>query len=195
MRVVLLGPGDISKIWRYTKATEEEVEEVIGDFGKFLAENDFEVLLVPSRGIHYEIAKTYKENGGKKVVGVVPRGDKRYGIDHIEKYLPVADEVVTRIESVSGDEINWYELNGEIASMGDAAVCFGVSSGAMIDMAMLYYHYKYLGSKTPLLVYSRFVGENIPKVVEDDLEYLEYVDNLEDLKTQLLNYRKAKKAE
>lgn len=195
VKVVLLGPGDISKIWRYTEISEEEVRNIIIDFGKFLAENKFEVVLVPSRGIHYEIAKVYKEAGGPKVIGVVPKGDKRFGIRHIEEHLPIADEVITRIESVSDKEINWYDLNGEIASMGDVAVCFGISSGALIDMAMLYYHYKYLGSTTPLLVLKPFVEGNIPKPIEDDLKYMEYAENVEDLKTKLLNYRKAQASE
>lgn len=191
MIVTLLGPGDISKIWRYTNAAENEVRETIDKFGKFLAVENFEVALVPSRGIHYEIAKTYKENGGTKVWGIVPKGDQRYGTKHIEDYLPIADEIITKIDAVGNRDIDWYDLNGEIASFGDAAVCFGVSAGSMLDMAMSHYHYKYLGSKKPLFVFRPFVEPNIPKVIEDDLKYLVYAANLEDLKAKLMNYREA----
>jgi len=178
MKIVLLGPGDISKIWKYGKLTEEEVWKLIDKFAKFLADNKFEIIFVPSRGIHYEIAKKYKEYGGPKVIGVIPREDKRFGIKHIEKYFGLVDEEVSIKD--------WYNLNGEIGSMGDITICFGLSPGAIIDMSMMSYHYRYLDSKVPLLVYRLALSVELPKEVEEGLPYLEYVDSFDELKKKIL---------
>ena len=69
MKIAILGPGDYSLISRYTKMNEKDVNKFIEEFGKFLAENNFEIIIAVDRGIPYEVAKVYKKFNGKKVFG------------------------------------------------------------------------------------------------------------------------------
>ena len=71
MKIVILGPGDSSKIWRNTNSTEKKIKDLIHSVGKLLAEKDAELVILPARGIPYSIAKAYKKNNGKKIIGLV----------------------------------------------------------------------------------------------------------------------------
>jgi len=177
MKVSILGAGDISKIHRYSKLSEEEVKKLIQDLGKFLAKKQVELVIVPARGIPYEVAKVYKANNGKKVIGAIPKDDKDYGVMHIKEYLHIADEQFN-----IGD---WYDLNGRIAAQGDIAICLGLSGGAICDIAMLKYHYKYLNNKTQLYIFENTLSQKLPKELEEDLKgNLHYIKSIKELKIE-----------
>lgn len=173
MKVTILGCGDINKIYRYTKLSKGKLKDIITNLGKLLASKNVDLIIVPARGIPYEVAEEYKKYGGKKVIGIIPKKDKRYGIKHIKEYLHIADE--------EKDIEYWYHLNGEIAAIGDVAICLGMSSGAMADIVMLKYHYKYLGSKTKLLIFENTISQRLPKEVEEELKYLHYVKSVKEV--------------
>lgn len=174
MKVSILGSGDITKIHRFSGISELELNNLIKKLGKYLAEKNIELVIVPARGIPYEIAKIYKENNGKKVIGLVPRDDKQYGIMHIKDYLHIMDEEI--------NIGNWYDLNGKIAAYGDIAICIGLSGGSICDIAMLKYHHKYLNNKTKLIVFKNTISKGkLPKELEEDIKYLHYIKSIEDL--------------
>ena len=173
MRVSVLGAGDESKILRYTELTEKETKELIRKIGKILAKKNAELIILPSRGVPYSVAKYYKKYGGKKIIGLIPSKDKRYGIKHIEEYIGIEDEK----EELS----SWYELNGEIASKGDYCIVIGFSPGVMTEICMLKYHYKYLGNDTKLIIFRNTISQQLPKEVEEDLKNLTYVYSVEEL--------------
>lgn len=177
MKISILGAGDRDKILRHAGLSEPELDSIIREVGALLAKLGAEIVIVPARGIPYEVAKAYKEAGGKKVIGLVPRDDKRYGIKHIEEYLQIADEEVN-IGS-------WYDLNGEIASYGDAAICIGLSPGAMLDICFMKYHQKYLGSKTRLIIFKNTVSEKLPPELEEDLKGMVYIASVQELEKAL----------
>jgi hypothetical protein len=178
MKVTILGAGDITKIHRYSGTSEKNLEKLIQDLGKLLAERGDEIIIVPARGIPYEVAKAYKKYKGKQVIGAIPKDDKDFGIMHIQEYLGIADTDIN-----IGD---WYDLNGRIASLGDYAICIGLSGGAICDIAMLKYHYKYLGSKTKLIVFRNTISCDLPKELEEDLKgNLTYVNSINELKKVL----------
>ena len=174
MKVSILGAGDISNVHRYSGTSKDELKKLVEDLGKFLARKNVEIVIVPAKGIPYEVAKIYKENKGKKVIGLFPKEDKRYGIMHIKDYLHIMDE---------GINIgNWYDLNGEIAGYGDVAICIGMSGGAMCDICMLKYHHKYLKNKTKLIIFKNTISDGkLPKEIEEDIKYLDYVKKVEEL--------------
>ncbi|MEM2974143.1 MAG: hypothetical protein QW112_00740 [Candidatus Micrarchaeia archaeon] len=157
MKVSILGAGDVTKIHRFGKVSEEEARQLLDEVGMIIARKGMDLVCVPARGIPYEVAKAYRAAGGRKVIGVVPRDDKRYGIKHIQDYMDIMDEEI--------NIGNWYDLNGEIAAQGDFAVCIGMSSGAMIDIAMMKYHYKYLGSKTRIIIFENTISQRLPKEI------------------------------
>ncbi len=178
MRVSILGAGDTTKIHRFSGMSENDVKILIEDVGKLLARKKVELVIVPARGIPYEIAKVYKENNGPKIIGAIPEDDKEYGIMHIEEYRHISDE-----EFNIGD---WYGLNGRIASQGEIAICIGLSGGAICDVAMLKYHYKYLGKKTKLLVFENTLSSRFPPELEEDLKgNLIYINSVKELEKYL----------
>lgn len=173
MKVAVLGSGDITKIHLFSGLSELEVASLIDDVGKLLANSDVDLVIVPARGIPYEVAKAYKLYGGRKVIGLVPFDDKDFGLAHIAEYRAISDEEVN-----IGD---WYDLNGRIASFVDLAVCIGLSAGAICDVAMLKYHYKYKGSNTKLVVFRNTISQPLHKEIEVDLKNLHYIDDVSEL--------------
>ncbi len=178
MKISILGAGDISKIHRFSKMSEKDIKTLIHDLGKLLAEQKHEIIIVPARGIPYEVAKIYKEYNGPKVIGAIPKDDKEYGTMHIKEYLHISDE-----EFNIG---NWYDLNGKIAAQGDIAICLGLSGGAICDVAMLKYHYKYLKNKTKLIIFKNTLSSKLHPELEEDLKgHLTYIKSIKEL-TELL---------
>ena len=182
MKVSILGPGDYSLIERHSKLTKKDIGEFIENFGKFLAENDFEIVIAVDRGIPYEVAKVYKKYKGKKVYGVNPESHEKYDKQEaIKPYMEVVDEEI-KVAS-------WYHLNGEIASFSDVAVSFGLSCGTMADIVFLYFHYKYLKSETKLIMYLPSMSSKLHPEIEESLSVkgkkFEYVNSLEELKEML----------
>ena len=161
LRVAILGPGEISLISKYTDLSKEDVEKFIHEFGKFLAQECFEIVIAVDRGLPYEIAKIYKKYEGKKVYGVNPQSHEKYQKgkeEAIKPYMEVVDEEI-KVPS-------WYHLNGEIASFSDVAVVFGLSCGTMADIVFLYFHYKYLGSNTKLIMYLPSMSSKLHPEIE-----------------------------
>jgi len=177
MKVSIIGSGDITKISRFTSLNEEQVKELIRKIGALLAKKGVELVILPSRGIPYEVAKVYKEHNGKKVIGLVPKSDTRYGIEHIKQYLNIADEQI--------DIGNWYTLNGEIAASGDLCICVGLSPGVMTEISMLKYHYKYLNCETRLIIFENTISEKLSKEVEEDLKNIYYIKTTDELEKLL----------
>ena len=181
MKVSLFGSGDISKIQRFSKLSEEEVKKLIEDVGKLLAEKKVELVIVPSRGISYDVAKVYKEHKGPKIIGAIPKDDKDYGIKHIEEYRHISDKEIN-----IGD---WYDLNGRLAAQGDLSICIGLSGGGICNIAMLKYHYKYLGSKTKLIIFENTISSKLHAELEEDLKgNLTYINSIKQLKKLLESF-------
>lgn len=170
MKTSVLGPGDISKV----KLPKNKALKLIDDIGKVLAEKKSEVFALPSRGVPLEIAKAYKKHGGKKFIGVVPSKDRRYGIKHIKKYFGKEDKKLN-IGS-------WYDLNGEIASLGDYCVVFGISPGVMAEICMMKYHYKFFNSKTKLIIFKNSISAPMQKEITADLKKIYYISTIQQLK-------------
>lgn len=172
MKVVILGTGDLTKIPRFTNISEEELKQLIVALGKLIAKKGHEIVIIPDRGIPVEIAKVYKENGGKKVYGIVPTKDKKYGTRHIQPYIHLIDEKI-KVDS-------WYDADGEIAASGDVAIVVGMSPGIMREITVLKYHYRYLKSKTKLVWFRNTISSPIPKEIEEEIP-IDYIDSIEDL--------------
>lgn len=173
MRVSVLGTGDLTKVPRHTKISEEELKQLINDLGKLIAQKGHEIVVIPDRGIPVEVVKAYKENSGKKVYGIVPTKDKKYGTKHIEPYLKLIDD---KIEVDS-----WYDANGEIAASGDVCIVIGMSLGIIVEVALLKYHYRYLKSKTKLIIFKNTLSTPIPQEIAEEIP-ITYINSLEELK-------------
>jgi len=173
MRISLLGAGDLTKIARFTNLSEQELENLIEKIAKLIAEKNHEIIIIPNRGIPLEIAKIYKENGGKRVFGVVPIKDKDYGLAHIKEFLPLIDEKIG-VDS-------WYDADGKIAASGDICIVVGLSPGVMRAMTALKFHYKYKNCKTKLVVFRTALSSPIQEEISEEIPII-YVDSVDELK-------------
>ncbi len=120
-------------------------------------------------------------------MGVNPQSHEKYDKqESIKPYMEVVDEEI-KVAS-------WYHLNGEIASFSDVAVVFGLSCGTMADLVFLYFHYKYLGSETRLIMYLPSISSKLHPEIEESLSVkgkrFEYVKNFHELKNRLLELKK-----
>ena len=141
-----------------------------------MAKKGHEIVIIPDKGIPAEVAKIYKENKGKKIYGVVPSKDKKFGTRHIEPYLYLLDE---KIEVDS-----WYDADGEIAAQGDIDIIIGMSPGIMREFTVLKYHKKYLGNKTKVIWFKNTLNEPIQKEIEEEIP-ITYINSIEELEKLL----------
>ena len=93
MKVSVLGCGDPGKILRFSKTGEDELKLIISGVGRLVAGKGHELVIIPDRGVPAEVAKVYRESGGKKVIGVVPVNDSRFGIEHLKPYLHLVHDI------------------------------------------------------------------------------------------------------
>ncbi len=174
MKVSFIGTSE-DKIIKNSNISEKELNELLENLGEFFAENGDELIVIPVHGIIQKIAKIYKKYDGKKVIGLVPLKDKRYGVEHEKENFSVADEI---------KEMNsWYDANGEIVTMGDICVCIGLSGGVLTEIGFLKYHKKFFNNKTKLIIFENTVSKRLHKEIEEELKKdLYYVKSFEEFK-------------
>ena len=176
MKVSILGCGETSNIWNHGRISEKQARKLIADLGTFLAATGAEIIIVPARGVPYEVALAYRKAGGKKIIGLVPANDKVYGTGHIREFMHIIEEKI--------NVGTWHDLNGVIASKGDFAVCLGLSCGAMLDMSFLKYRRKYLGNTTKLIIFINTISARLHPEIEKEIKPV-YVSSLEELSKQM----------
>ena len=172
MRVSVLGTGDMTKIPRMVGLPESEVKKIIVKVGVLLAVKGHELVIIPDRGVPIEIAKVYKDNGGKQLLGIVPTKDTQYGTTFIEGNLSLLDKQL--------EVDHWYDADGEIAAAGDVCIVIGMSPGIMREVCVLKYHYRYLNSKTKVVWFKNTLSAPLPKEIAEEIP-ITYVESVEEL--------------
>jgi hypothetical protein len=180
MKVSVLGSGDILKICKYGKMKKRDINNLLEGIGKILAKYRVEIVIIPDRGVPYIVAKFYKKYGGTKVIGLIPPGKDKFGIEHIKPQLHIVDEKI-KVPS-------WYHADGEVAASGDIALCVGFSPGVMRDIAALKFHRKFLGNKTKLVIFNNTISSRLHPEVEEELDVI-YIEKLSELE-EILKSRK-----
>jgi len=149
MRISIIGPGD--KKYHYEELfnmSSNEINDFVENLAKTLVENNIEIAVTPDKGIFFDIAESYKRQGGKKVFGVAPISDKTYGIKHIEPFLneeidgkKIVDEII--------DTNTWYQQDVSKCIFGEVILMLGYTLGSFGELAFGYYIYKIAsGQKT-----------------------------------------------
>jgi hypothetical protein len=216
VRVTLIGAGNVDFHYKTLLGfSDEKLTAHLDSIARALVSSGSELLVTPDDGVSFDIAKKYKFFGGKKVTGLVPVSDKRWGTKHIDKYLSekingkkVLDEVI--------DTLNWLEHDSTHNLFGDVTLCLAFSVGAMRELCGGYYLYKLFsgekpearialervnpkivaGTKMPFhtIIYSSFVQESLPKEIEKYIgKYgckVFYVGNAKELEGVLVNLPK-----
>lgn len=148
LRAGIIGPGNIKfHYFDLLKITEEKFNKQVEDIAKALQKANVEIVILPDRGVSFEVAKKYKEFGGKKVYGTVPLSDKDFGVTHLEQYINakvngkrVIDEII--------DTQNWYKENLTHCLYGDVILMLGNSLGSLGELCFGYYLHKlFVGAK------------------------------------------------
>ncbi len=144
MRISLIGPGDIDFHYKELLGlTNSELNSTLERIAQALVNSNAEIELLPDRGVSTEIAKLYKQKGGKKVIGTVPKSDTTFGIEHLKPYIetqinnqPLFDEIID-----SGD---WFKHDLIKGLMGNAILYLGSSPGTDGERHYAVYLYKLL---------------------------------------------------
>ncbi len=210
-RVSLIGPGDTKfHFLKLLGFEQRQFQSELEKIAQSLVGAGVEIELLPDDGVCLEIAKLYKANKGKRVVGVAPLSDKTFGVKHLEPYMQtesagkkVFDEIID-----SGD---WFKHDLTKALFGDVCLCLGLSPGTEGERQYGIYLYKLIsgfkdgveisgkrihpeiraGKNYTIFVYSPFYKSG--KLSEEDEAYtkkfginLVYIKNPKELRYQLL---------
>jgi len=213
MRVSLIGPGDIEFHYQeILSISKDDFDSQLGQIAQALVDSGSEIELLPDRGVSIEIAKLYKQKGGKKVIGSVPKSDKTFGIEHLKPYIetqidnkPLFDEIID-----SGD---WFKHDLIKGLLGNALLYLGSSPGTDGERHYAVYLYKLIsrfkegvdisgkrihpeicvGTNFTIFIYQPFLKSG--KLPQEDEIYakkfginLVYVNNTDELKQQISNF-------
>lgn len=166
MKIALIGAGDMEL--HYTKflgISQDSLKQHISSIAKAISDSRSDIVVLPDRGISFEIAKGAKSLGGSKVFGTVPLQDKDFGTAHLQPFInakvgetKVIDEVI--------DTGDWFKQDLTHCTFGDIVLLLGVSTGSVGELAYGYYLYKLFGGYRKEVVSKK---KNIhPKIVAGD---------------------------
>jgi len=184
LRVSLIGPGDIKFYYfNLLKLPKAKFYKQIEEIAKVLKESEIELVLLPDKGVSFEVAKKYKELGGaQRVYATMPLSDTDFIISHLFKYLnakvsgkKIFDEII--------DTQNWYKQDLTHCTYGDFTLMLGNSLGSLGEFAYGFYLYKIFknsarrkkvhpeiraGEKIPFsaIVYKPFIKEKLNYEIE-----------------------------
>jgi len=219
MRLSIIGPGKIElHFQKFLNISKEKLEKEIKDIAKAISDSGAEIEFLPDKGISLEIAKSYKKQNGKKVIAVLPKSDKIFGIRHLEPYLnekinnkPIFDEII--------DSENWFKHDITKALFGNAVLYLGKSPGTElerngavyllhimeglkenINVSLCKIHPELKADENfTIFIYSPFIiGKKISK--EDELYLKEYkinfiyINNPDELKRELIKFNEISKS-
>lgn len=169
IRVSLIGAGNIKYHYlELLNLKKEEVDREIDCISRVLVDSNVEIVFLPDRGVPFEVAKKYKQYGGRKVYGTVPSSDKDFGIEHLKSYISAEIDGKKVIDGIIDTE-NWYKQDLTCCIFGDVILMLGNSLGSLGELVYGYYLYKlFVGDKPELKVVKKKIhhevraGENMP---------------------------------
>jgi len=215
MRLSIIGPGKTElHFQKFLNIPKNKLIKEINEIAKTISDSGAEIEFLPDKGISLEIARSYKNQKGKKVIAVLPKSDKIFGIKHLEPYLnekvnnkPIFDEII--------DSDNWFKHDIIKALFGNAVLLLGKSPGTQLEInGAVYLLHIMKGLKEninvslckihpelkadidfTIFIYSPFIlGGKLSK--EDELYLKEYkidfvyINNPEELKQELIKFNK-----
>jgi len=133
MRISLIGPGNIDLHYeKFLGLSKSEFLSELEQIAQALVDSDVEIELLPDKGVSLELARLYKKKGGRKVIAVLPKSDKEFGIKHLQPHLneqingtPLFDETI--------DSGNWFKHDMTKTLFGNAVLYLGESPGTEIE--------------------------------------------------------------
>ncbi|MDO8633571.1 MAG: hypothetical protein Q8O97_02935 [bacterium] len=201
-KVGVIGPTDLPLLARLimenTRPTPAEIEQeearVRGRaalIGRILAELGLELWVnSETRGVPFEVAKSYKENRGPKLVALVAGGREPWPPAPAGGTESFADEV--RVER------DWFWANYVEVSRTDAVIAAGLSPGTFSEFGYIAWDLRLAeimdtpSSLKHLVVVKEFLQANRPEFPEERVlslllekpvaPILQYIDKVEELR-------------
>jgi len=190
LRICLIGPGDVEYHFKeILKLPKSELNHHIELIAETLAVNGYELVLLPDRGVSFELAKFYKKFNGKKILGTVPLSDTDFGIEHLKPYMNYTYRNKKLFDGFI-DTGTWYRQDLTHCIFGDVVLMLGNSLGSLGELVYGYYLYKLLQGHKPevevkklhaeqraginvpfsVIVYKPFVKEHLNYEIEQYIE-------------------------
>ena len=169
LRVNLIGAGNIKfHYFDLLKLSEDDFNSHLKEIADVLADSDIELVLLPDRGVCFELTKKFKEISDNKVFGTVPKFDKDFGIKHLQPFISAEHKGKKVIDEIINTN-NWYKQDLTHCIFGDVVLMLGNSLGSLGELVYGYYLYKlFMGDKPEVPVMKKKIhpevraGENIP---------------------------------
>jgi len=209
MRLSLIGPGDVNYHSKLLGIEKDKWMQELKEIAKVLADAKVEIVLLPDRGVCFEVAKFYKSFNGLRVIGTIPSSDKDFGIAHLKPYIEATIDGKKVFDQFI-DTKDWYKQDLTCSLYGDAILLLGLTLGSLGELSYAYYLYKlFIGEKPevktikqkihleiranppyPTIVYKPFLCNELPKEVEAYIEdklksKIYYVNSVEELKEKI----------
>jgi len=169
MRIGILGPTRVKEFCERLGVEESEYLYFLEKIAERLASTSHEIIVMPASGTAQGlIASAYKDLGGKKVVGIVPRDDTEWGIRDVD-------------ETIADDIINcgtWRNQPEKFCEESDVLLVVGLAPGAMIEIC----YTKWFKVKRVFLMRD-FMSQKLHPEIEKDIP-VEYI-SIQDLKDKI----------
>ncbi len=166
MRIGVIGPTDIDITSTAAGLDPEVCKRVAREAGQSLARNGFEVVVVPDRGVGLLAAEAYRSAGGRRLVGIIPRGGTsgQEATSCCDQHRQLCHEIV--------EDLEWTEQHERICQLSDVLLCIGLSCGTISEIAWT----KWVGS-TPVVIIEPLVSGIPPEIAaETNLLCIESLD-------------------
>mgnify|MGYP001609020988 CR=1 FL=1 len=166
MKIGIIWPSNI----RYLEDINLEVEDIISDLAKIVAQEGHEIIITPDKGSASEFfAQKYLERNGKKVYEVVPLDDKEFGYDLVNMDL--------------GEHINcgnWRNQPEKLNEETDILLCVGYAVGVLAEIA----YTKWFKPKKVYII-KDLVSGKLPEEINKslDLKYISVGDFRNELRS------------
>ena len=166
MRIGIIGPTNILLTATAAGLDPAACANAARAAGEGLARRGHELLVVPDRGVALLAAEAYRAAGGRRLIGIFPRG----GTD-IQDALTECDEHRSLChETIEG--LNWTEQHERICQLSEALLCIGLSCGTVAEIAWT----KWVGHR-PVVVIRPLVSGMPPEIAaETELIWVEDLD-------------------
>jgi hypothetical protein len=166
MRVGIIGPTDIDTTSTAAGLDPAVCKRVARQAGEGLACNGFEVVVVPDRGVGLLAAEAYRSAGGRRLVGIIPRGGTcgQQESSCCDQHRHLCHEIVENLE--------WTAQHERICQLSDVLLCIGLSCGTISEIAWT----KWVGN-TPVVIIEPLVSGIPPEIgAETNLHCVQGLD-------------------
>lgn len=167
MRIGIIGPNKFESITEVKKISDKEIKSQLTNIANILAKSNYEILLTPDKNSLLSfLGKKYLEDGGKKILEIVPLEDK---------YKEYMDISLGEIISCSKWELQPSKFNQQC----DILLCLGYGGMTLAEIGFSKYY-----RPKKIYILKDFISRRLPREIEShlDIEYIKIANLKKKLK-------------